>query len=126
MKSTGLPPRAWWAPRSEVEKSDESACDDISPVHAPAVTTVRKGQAPDLMARNEFSARFRAQFYDPAFRPHDAAIDAMEVIAWDAYLQGRKAPMTEKAGPEFGSRLRPLRRVARHSRQSTRRGREAS
>jgi multimeric flavodoxin WrbA len=53
------------------------------------------------MPRNEFSARFRAQFYDPAFRPHDAAIDAMEVIAWDAYRQGRKAPMTEKAGPEF-------------------------
>jgi multimeric flavodoxin WrbA len=84
-----------------VEKSDESTRDDFSLVHAPTVTTIRKGQAPDLMPRNEFSARFRAQFYDQAFRPHDAAIEAMEVIAWDAYRQGRKAPMTEKAGPEF-------------------------
>jgi hypothetical protein len=65
------------------------------------MTTVRKGQAPDLMPRDEFSARFRAQFYDPAFRPHDAAIDALEEIAWDGYREGRKAPLTEKAGPEF-------------------------
>ncbi|MGZ5144102.1 MAG: flavodoxin family protein [Burkholderiales bacterium] len=65
------------------------------------MTTVRKGQAPDLMPRDQFSARFRAQFYDPAFRPHDAAIDTLEAIAWDAYREGRKAPLTEKAGAEF-------------------------
>ncbi len=65
------------------------------------VTTVRKGQALDLMPRSEFSVRFRAQFYDPAFRPHDAASDAMEAVAWDAYREGHKAPVTEKAGPEF-------------------------
>jgi multimeric flavodoxin WrbA len=65
------------------------------------MTAVRKGQAPDLMARDEFGRRFRERFYDPAFRPHDAAIGALEDIAWEAYSKGRKAPVTEKAGPEF-------------------------
>jgi len=65
------------------------------------MTAVRKGQAPDTMAREEFGRRFRDQFYDPAYRPHDSAIGALEDIAWDAYCQGRKAPITEKAGPEF-------------------------
>src|SRR4051812_48299128 len=63
--------------------------------------SVRKGQAPDHMARDEFRRRFREHFFDPAFRPHDAEIDALEAIAWDAYSEGRKAPVTEKAGPGF-------------------------
>ena len=66
------------------------------------MTQVRKGQAPDPVSREEFRARFRAGFYDPAFRAHDARIDELEAIAWDAYSEGRKAPITEKAGPEFG------------------------
>ena len=65
------------------------------------MTEVRKGQAPDNMSREEFGARFRMQFYDPAYRPHDDAIRKLEAIAWDAYGEGRKAPFTEKAGPEF-------------------------
>jgi multimeric flavodoxin WrbA len=63
--------------------------------------TVRKGQAPDHISRDEFSRRFRQEFYDPAFRAHDSAIDTLEEIAWQAYNEGRKAPVTEKAGPEF-------------------------
>ena len=55
----------------------------------------------DHISRDEFSKRFRQEFYDPAFRAHDAAIAAMEEIAWNAYSEGRKAPVTEKAGPEF-------------------------
>jgi multimeric flavodoxin WrbA len=65
------------------------------------MTAVRKGQAPDTMSREAFGTRFREEFYDPAFRAHDAAISALENIAWDAYREGRKAPITEKAGPEF-------------------------
>lgn len=65
------------------------------------MTTVRKGQAPDLMPRDEFARRYRELFYDPAYRAHDATIAEMEAIAWDAYKEGRKAPVTEKAGPEF-------------------------
>ena len=65
------------------------------------MTQVRKGQVPDLMPREEFAARFREQFLDPAFRAHDGALADMEAIAWDAYREGRKAPFTEKAGPGF-------------------------
>ena len=65
------------------------------------MTTVRKGQAQELMPRDEFARRFRELFYDPAYRAHDATIAEMEAIAWDAYKEGRKAPVTQKAGPEF-------------------------
>jgi multimeric flavodoxin WrbA len=65
------------------------------------MSAVRKGQAPDLMSREEFGARFRNEFLDPAFRAHDAALSTLEAIAWDAYREGRKAPLTEKAGPGF-------------------------
>ena len=65
------------------------------------MTAVRKGQVPDHVPREEFRRRFRDEFVDPAFRAHDDAITAMEEIAWQAYSEGRKAPITEKAGPEF-------------------------
>src|ERR1700704_1184316 len=82
--------QAWSQPRSREKRSETHEPNaHIAAVYG--VTTVRKGQAPDLMPRSEFSARFRAQFYDPAFRPHDAAINAMEAIAWDAYRDGHKA-----------------------------------
>ena len=63
--------------------------------------SVRKGQAPGLMSRAEFGKRFRAQFVDPAYRQHDAAIGELEAIAWKAYSEGNKAPFTEKAGHGF-------------------------
>lgn len=62
---------------------------------------VRKGQWQGLHPREEFRERFRARFFDPAFRAEDEAIDRLEEIAWDAYTQGRKAPLTRKAGPGF-------------------------
>jgi len=65
------------------------------------MTTVRKGQAPDLVTRDEFGRRFRQEFVDPAYRAHDHALSALEQIAWEAYSEGRKAPNTQKAGPEF-------------------------
>ena len=65
------------------------------------MVSVRKGQAPDPMPREDFGKRFREQFFDPAFRRHDAVISELEAVAWEAYNEGRKAPLTEKAGPEF-------------------------
>ena len=65
------------------------------------MTQVRKGQAPGTMPREQFSKRFRERFYDPAYRRLDAEIARLEDIAWEAYCEGRKAPITEKAGPEF-------------------------
>ncbi len=63
------------------------------------MTTVRKGQAPDMLGRREFGIRFRRQFFDPAFNAEEAAIDRLEEIAWDGYINGRKSPVTRKAGP---------------------------
>jgi multimeric flavodoxin WrbA len=66
-----------------------------------AAPEVRKGQAPPAMSRDAFRARFRARFFDPAFRPEDAAIARLEELAWQGYCAARKAPVTRKAGPEF-------------------------
>jgi multimeric flavodoxin WrbA len=65
------------------------------------MSTVRKGQAPAPLARDAFHERFLQNFFDPAYRAEDAAISRLEAIAWDAYQQGRKAPLTHKAGPGF-------------------------
>jgi multimeric flavodoxin WrbA len=64
-------------------------------------TTVRKGQAPAQLERREFAIRFRNSFVDPAFRAEDAAIERIEAIAWDAYRDGRKSPVTRKAGAGY-------------------------
>jgi multimeric flavodoxin WrbA len=62
---------------------------------------IRKGQAPAPLVRTEFSLRFRASFLDPAFRDEDASIKRLEEIAWDAYIEGRKAPFTQKAAASY-------------------------
>ncbi|HEY0707526.1 MAG TPA: flavodoxin family protein [Polyangia bacterium] len=62
---------------------------------------VRKGQAEPYLSREEFRKRWLTRFYDPAFQAEAAAIDRLEAIAWDAYHEGRKAPLTQAAGPEF-------------------------
>jgi multimeric flavodoxin WrbA len=62
---------------------------------------VRKGQAPPMHPRDVFRERFRARFFDPAFRAEEEAISRLEEIAWKAYTEGRKAPVTRKAGAEF-------------------------
>ena len=62
---------------------------------------VREGQAPGHLSREAFGRRFRESFYDPAFRQVDDAIAQIEVIAWEAYDDSRKAPITRKAGPGY-------------------------
>lgn len=62
---------------------------------------IRKGQAPAMLERRQFSIRFRASFIDPAFRAEDQSIARLEEIAWQAYCDGRKAPFTQKAGPGY-------------------------
>ncbi|WP_429251917.1 flavodoxin family protein [Paraburkholderia sp. GAS333] len=53
------------------------------------------------MSREEFKQRFMTRFYDPEFRSEDASLTRLEAIAWDAYMEGRKSPITVKAGPGF-------------------------
>ena len=65
---------------------------------------VRKGQAPSTLPREEFRRRYLAMFVDSAFNGERAAIERLASIAYDAYTDGRKAPLTKKAGPEFEDR----------------------
>ncbi|WP_442955532.1 flavodoxin family protein [Paraburkholderia sp. MPAMCS5] len=62
---------------------------------------VRKGQVTEKLPRDVFRERFMARFYDPAFRMEDDALARLEAIAWDAYLNARKSPVTEKAGAGY-------------------------
>jgi multimeric flavodoxin WrbA len=65
------------------------------------MTPVRKGQWPGNLSREQFGKRFRNHFFDPAFEKERDAINRLEEIAWDGYVEGRKAPTTRKAGPGF-------------------------
>ncbi len=62
---------------------------------------IRTGSPDPKVDRETFRARFRAQFVDPAFEPLQSQIDQLEAVAWAAHDEGRKAPRTRKAGPEF-------------------------
>jgi multimeric flavodoxin WrbA len=65
------------------------------------MTEIRTGQAPAVLSRSVFHERFIQSFMDPAFRAEDEAIFRMEQIAWQAYQEGRKSPVTRKAGPGY-------------------------
>jgi len=65
------------------------------------MTKVRKGQAPPKLARVEFRNRFEQSFRDPAFAKESDALSRIEAIAWVAYSDSRKAPITRKAGKGY-------------------------
>ena len=68
---------------------------------ADSTPAARKGQAPPTLTRDAFLERFRQLFYDPAFDKESDAVRRIEIVAWEAYEQSRKAPRTRKAGPGF-------------------------
>lgn len=61
----------------------------------------RKGMPSPQLSREDFTARYLSRFNDPAFHPMKEALDKVAAIAWDAYQQGRKSPVTRKAGPGY-------------------------
>ena len=61
---------------------------------------VRTGQA-QATGRQEFGERFRQRFVDPAYDAEREALARLEQIAWEAFDEGRKAPITVKAGAGF-------------------------
>src|SRR6185369_13373064 len=65
------------------------------------MTKVRKGQYQGELSRDAFNAHFDKSFVDPAFDKERAAIRRLQEIAWDGYIEGRKAPITAKAGKGF-------------------------
>ena len=40
-------------------------------------------------------------FTDPAFKPEAEALGRLETVAWEAYKEGRKSPVTRKAGQGY-------------------------
>ena len=72
------------------------------------MTKIRTGQAPAPLTRAQFHDRFNGRFYDPAFAAEQDAITRIEAIAWDALQEGRKAPITRAAGPEFSDATHEL------------------
>jgi multimeric flavodoxin WrbA len=62
---------------------------------------VRKGMPDVQIGRQEFDRRYREQFFDPAFRARDGEIEAVTGVAFEAYEDGRKAPVTVKAGAGY-------------------------
>src|SRR5262245_43812769 len=67
----------------------------------PTSVDVRKGSPSSRLDRAEFEARFLSQFADPVFTTVAPELRAIAATAWDAYNGSRKAPRTQKAGPEF-------------------------
>ena len=65
------------------------------------MTKIRKGQAPAELSRMQFHDRFTQSFKDPLFAPEEAALSRVEDVAWKAYKDGRKAPVTQKAGKGY-------------------------
>src|SRR4051812_48987114 len=62
---------------------------------------VRKGMPPRKLNRESFEERFKSRFVDPVFAALHNELQALTDAAWDAYADGRKAPITRKAGSEF-------------------------
>jgi multimeric flavodoxin WrbA len=61
----------------------------------------RKGMPSPRLDEREFKRRYRQQFYDPAFEALNGEVERITHVAWEAYEDSRKSPMTRKAGPEF-------------------------
>ena len=65
------------------------------------MTTVRKGQFEGKIERQEFRLRFQANYVQREYDGVREALAQIEEIAWQNYIDGRKPPATEKAGPGF-------------------------
>jgi multimeric flavodoxin WrbA len=61
----------------------------------------RRGMPSPKLPRDEFRRRYLRQFVDPAFDRIRGHLEEAATIAWEAYDDSRKAPVTRKAGPEF-------------------------
>jgi multimeric flavodoxin WrbA len=62
---------------------------------------IRKSNSEWKLPEEEFKRRYRSLFYDPYFDPHRDQVNNFADIAYKAYLEGRKAPKTQKAGSRY-------------------------
>ncbi|MGO4410545.1 MULTISPECIES: flavodoxin family protein [unclassified Brevundimonas] len=61
----------------------------------------RQGMPSPELSREEFTGRFLSRYRDPAFDTVREALDKIAAVAWDGYIEGRKSPVTRKAGPGY-------------------------
>lgn len=61
----------------------------------------RKGMPSPELSREDFTARYLSRFVDPAFRPLQDELELIAAVAWEAYIESRKSPVTCKAGPGY-------------------------
>jgi multimeric flavodoxin WrbA len=64
-------------------------------------TTPRKGMPSPRLSERAFKKRYLEQFFDPAFDTLRGELDKVAEVAWQAYEQSRKSPVTRKAGETF-------------------------
>ena len=67
------------------------------------MSKIRKGEAPGKLSRDQFHLRFHKSFVDPLFAEERESLGRVEEVAWTAYSNSRKAPVTRKAGREFAN-----------------------
>jgi multimeric flavodoxin WrbA len=65
------------------------------------MTPVRRMTQYVPLTREQFRRRFFERFYDPAFDAVQAELEKVCERAWDGYIQYRKSPRTQAAGPQF-------------------------
>jgi multimeric flavodoxin WrbA len=65
------------------------------------MSTVRKGQAPAKLNRDEFRLVFSRNFFNPSFEAVGKELAAVEEVAWQNYVNSEKSPVTVKAGPGY-------------------------
>ena len=58
----------------------------------------RKGMPSTMLRKDEFAARVKRRFYDPAFDLLQDQISSIVNAAWDGYRDSRKSPRTRPAG----------------------------
>lgn len=68
---------------------------------ASSAPSVRKGMPSPKLDEATFRRRFLDRFSDPAFERMAPELDRIAAIAWDAYCDERKAPLTRKAGEGY-------------------------
>lgn len=66
-----------------------------------AAPSPRKGMPSPRLSEQEFKARYREQFFDPAFDALRGEVEKIMEVAWSAYENSRKSPVTRKAGTDF-------------------------
>jgi multimeric flavodoxin WrbA len=61
----------------------------------------RKGSPSPRLEEAEFKRRYRQHFFDPAFASLQDEIEHITEVAWKAYEDSRKSPVTRRAGEGF-------------------------